>query len=313
MNDLLDPAGILHPVLERVRVDDTLMLAIRKNYINIYYRGGNLLRVKKGESGIYTAFFDNKYCNYGLLAPELPGIIENHDASRRWVDSFQTLKLIMDIYFTHHRKPEREFQQLLVRENNFSCHSNQSEYFIVDIEFADKALGARFDALAVYWSSSNRKDPSYTRPVFIEMKYGDSALSGSSGIVKHLNDIDSFVSDREKYEVMVKTMETQFNQLDELGLMNFKRGKGWKGLSLNPNVNPEVIFIFANHNPRSSKLLSLFDSHEIEKYVNTKRFDLKFYVSTFAGYALHGDSMMGLEEFRRFLKWIIAEKRRRNL
>jgi hypothetical protein len=42
MNDLLKPDGLLNPILERVKHDHTLMLSIRENYINIYYRSGNI-------------------------------------------------------------------------------------------------------------------------------------------------------------------------------------------------------------------------------------------------------------------------------
>ena len=40
MNDLMLADGRLYPILDRVRQDETLMLAIREDYINVYYRGG---------------------------------------------------------------------------------------------------------------------------------------------------------------------------------------------------------------------------------------------------------------------------------
>ena len=42
MCDLMD--GFLLPLTEQVRNDDTLMLALRGSYINIYYRGGSILK-----------------------------------------------------------------------------------------------------------------------------------------------------------------------------------------------------------------------------------------------------------------------------
>ena len=45
MNDLSKPEGTLYPILERVRKDHNLMFAIRDGYINIYYRGGNIIRI----------------------------------------------------------------------------------------------------------------------------------------------------------------------------------------------------------------------------------------------------------------------------
>ncbi|MDR0498152.1 MAG: hypothetical protein LBH03_00260 [Holophagales bacterium] len=59
MNDLQN--GILFPLLDRVRRDDTLMLAIRENYINVYYRGGNIIRLEESSPNKYVASFDDNY------------------------------------------------------------------------------------------------------------------------------------------------------------------------------------------------------------------------------------------------------------
>ena len=307
MNDLLNPDGLLHSILERVKKDHTLMLSIREDYINIYYRGGNILRVKE-RNGSYSAFFDNEYNQSGLPSPDLPDAIESQDAARVWDDSFQDLKGIMDFYFSKHSKPEREFQQLVARENNFSTIANQSEYFISDIEFADSALGARFDILALRWLASQRKSTSNCQPALIEMKYGDGALSGNAGVLKHLQDIDALVSNSDKYEALLETMEMQFNQLDELGLMTFNRVANWTKIKLDVDEKPEVIFVFANHNPRSSKLHTILIDRKIEEYDQSPNFDLRFYVSSFAGYALHADCMVTLAQFREFLKNKNAEQ-----
>lgn len=301
MSDLSNSDGLLHPILDRVKQDHTLMLSIRKDYINIYYRGGNILRVKEQRNGIYSAFFDNEYKS-GAQSPALPGTIENMDTVRMWVGSFQNLKGIMDIYFSRYSKPEREFQQLTARENNFSTIANQSEYFISDIEFADSSLGARFDMLALQWLVSQRKSTCNCRPALIEMKYGDSSLSGNAGVLKHLQDIDALISNGDKYKALLKTIEMQFNQLDELGLMTFNRVAGWTKIELDVNKKPEIIFVLANHNPRSSKLKTILDDPGIDAYDHSPNFDLRFYVASFAGYSLHTDCMMTLAEFRELLR-----------
>jgi len=69
MDDLLNPDSLLHPILERAKQDHTLMLSIREDYINIYYRGGNILRVKEKRNGSYSAFFDNEYNKSGVQSP----------------------------------------------------------------------------------------------------------------------------------------------------------------------------------------------------------------------------------------------------
>ena len=40
---------------------NTLSLEIRDGYINIYYRGGNLLRITQKKNG-YSFHFDERYC-----------------------------------------------------------------------------------------------------------------------------------------------------------------------------------------------------------------------------------------------------------
>jgi len=302
MDNLLNTNGLLHPILERVKQDHTLMLSIREDYINIYYRGGNILRVKEQRYGSYSAFFDNEYNKPGVIGPVLPDTIESQDAAKTWVGSFQDLKGIMDFYFSGYSKPEREFQQLVARENNFSTIANQSEYFISDIEFADSAIGARFDMLAVRWLVSQRKSTGNCRPALIEMKYGDGALNGKAGVLKHLQDIDALISIGDNYKALIETMEMQFNQLDELGLLNFNRVANWTKIKLVPNAKPEVIFVLANHNPRSSKLNTILNDPEIDVYGNSPDFDLRFYVASFAGYALHADCMLTLSQFRGLLK-----------
>jgi hypothetical protein len=172
----------------------------------------------------------------------------------------------------------------------------------LDIEFADSEYGARFDLLALRWLASQRKELSNCRPVLIEMKYGDGALEGTAGVLKHLVDINEYVSNREKYAELVALMQLQFSQLDELGLITFNRTANWTKLELNSDLKPEVIFVMANHNPRSSRLNKILRSPEIEELDRSEAFDLRFFVARFAGYALHSDSMVTLPQFRELLK-----------
>lgn len=307
MNDLLNKGGVLQSILHRVKLDHTLMLSIRQDYINIYYRGGNLLRVKEQGNSSYSAFFDHNYNKLGVPVPGLPNALNNQNEARVWVNSFQILKEIMDFYFSEYSKPEREFQQLVARENNFSTISNQSEYFISDIEFADSGLGARFDMLAIRWLASQRKKGNKCKAVFIEMKYADGALDGSAGLLKHLKDIDDFIANSSHYKDLLIGMENQFAQLDQLGLLKFNKGKSNAKVALNYRDKPEVIFILANHNPRSTKLNVILSDPQIDAYNQSQRFDLSFYVSSFAGYALHADCMLTLPQFRELIKRKNAE------
>lgn len=297
LNDLQQ--GLLHPILERVKQDHTLMLAIRDNYINIYYRGGNLLKLTEQEKGSYSAFFDPEYNKSGYSVPVLPEVIGNPRDTKVWVDALPHLKQVMDLYFSKNNKPEREFQQLVARENNYSTISKESEYFITDIEFADREIGARFDMLAIRWLANERKNGSNCQAVLIEMKYADNALDGSAGLLKHLQDIDSLVSNKGSYKSLLETMESQFNQLDKFGLLNFNRSSNGTKVKLDVEDNPEVIFLLANHNPRSKKLRDILDDPKFIEYGQSGKFDLRFFVSSFSGYGLHKDNMASLDEFRQ--------------
>ena len=109
VDNLVNPDGLFYTILDRVKKDHTLMLAIRKNNINIYYRGGNILKLTEDKKGFYKTFFDSNYSIFGEDIPSMPATIENQDDLNKWVISFPILKIFMDGYFSVHSKTEREF------------------------------------------------------------------------------------------------------------------------------------------------------------------------------------------------------------
>lgn len=302
MNDLLSPKGKLNPILLRVKYDQTLMLAIRDGFINIYYRGGNILKVTETKKGAYTAFFDTRYNISKQEIPESPRKITCQEDANKWVESFLIQKNIMDYYLAVNGNSEKEFQQLVARENNFSTISNESEYFISDIEVSDSISGARFDMMAIRWPATKRKSGENCRPAFIEMKFGDKAISGKAGLLKHLNDFDTFIADKTRYENLLRVIENQFIQLDQLELINFNKGKSFAKVKIGTAEKPEIIFILANHNPRGTGLKKILESKEFAEYGESQQFDLKFFVSSFAGYGLHTKCMLNLHDFLQLLQ-----------
>jgi hypothetical protein len=293
-------SGLLQPILDRIKRDDTLMLAIRNGYINIYYRGGNLLRITETQ-GHYELFFDNKYDqsqNHALYnGLNLPNKIIDQTQVNYWVSSIANLKEIMDFYFTNNLKLEREFQQLVARENNKSSISSETEYFITDIEYADSSNNSRFDITAIKWPASGRKDGKNCKASFIEMKYGDNQLGGSSGLIKHIQDINNFLSDKQNYSSILNEMATQFNQLDELGLLNFKHCTNNTKVQLSEMDKPEFIFLLANLNPRGSKLRNILLDPQFVKNTISQSFDLRFFVSSNAGYGMHSYNMISYDKY----------------
>ena len=299
MDDLLNSDGMLHPILERVKKDHTLMLAIRENFANVYYRGGNILNIKEHSKGFYQTSFDTNYNKNNSILVDSPTEISKQDDAKTWVDSFSSRKNVMDEYFSVYGKAEREFQQLIARENNNSTISNESEYFVSDIEFTEPY--ARFDIVAIRWLASQRKNGGNCKPALIEMKYGDGALGGSAGLLKHLKDMDTLFSSEENTLKLYQTMESQFDQLDQLGLLKFNKGTSNAKVKLNPDEIPEVIFILANHNPRSPMLKKILSNPEFDKYADSKQYNLRFFVAGFAGYGLHEKCMVTLSKFREIV------------
>lgn len=303
--------GILSPLLNRIKKDDTLMLAIRQGYINVYYRGGSLLKVMELPSGGYVAEFDAKYNRYGCQLPPFPRTLRSVEATIELVGKVPAIKEVMDYFFTENPKLEREFQQLVARENNYSSISNETEYFIVDIEVADSELSARFDMLAVRWLRSDRKRQGVLLPVLIEMKYGGNALEGSAGIAQHLDDLKNlFRDDNEKKRTdLLNTLEIQLEQLDDLGLFKFNRSESVEKLLIDRGSAVEVVLLLANINPASTKLQRI-----LKDIPSTGLpFSLRFFAASFAGYGMHRANMLELGEMRARVDHLLAYASNRSL
>ena len=292
IKDLQD-GGLLSELTKKIQSDDTLMLALRGHYINVYYRGGSILLISEQANG-YAAKFDPNYLEGKSGGPALGAVQAPGDCSK-WVAALPELKEAMNSHFAAKRKSEREFQQLAAWENNRSVISNDTEYFITDIEFADRDEGARLDMVGLKWPSSQRKDETRCKPVLIEMKYGTGSYDGAAGIAKHITDLERILANPVKCESLNKTIEDQFDQLMKLELVDFTPHKKYGRAVV--SGRPEVVFLLANHNPRSKKLLNI-----VNEIKEPEHFDLRFFNASFAGYGMHDACMLDLSEFKGLLQ-----------
>ena len=282
--------GVLTPILEAVKCDDTLDLELRGKSVNVYYRGGSLFKItnKKGEFEIY---FNPKYCVGEEKQLSSPSTVKEA------VDNVPFYKQAMDFWFHKHPKYEREFQQVIVRENNntgsIAC---ATDYFIIDIEYADtlekksksKPYGARFDIVALKWQSNgaSRKSSKNVTLSLIEVKYGDGALKNDAGVKKHLDDFNNFLSDKEKFKELCDDMAVVFKQKLSLGLIDGIKEHQLKNFTINHEC-PEVVFIFANHDPDSKVLDGIFSDTDLKEYP----FPVMIANSSNMGYCLYTDRM----------------------
>lgn len=287
MNDLLNE--VLKPLLVFVHSDRSSCMEIRDNYINVYYRGGNLLRLETRNNS-YEPYFDVNYATEnerGSILDGLPKQIDDNNDTMKWIERLPSLKSVMDKYLSKRTKEEREAQQFLVRENNFGRISRSTDYYICDIEYQNPK--GRFDFVAVHWPStpSERKNSSNRRLVFGEVKYGDQALVGGSGLHEHIEAVQEFVRKPTQLLDIKKEMVTVFNQKLALGLIDCGKVLGSFGAE-----RPVLLLVLANHDPDKRKMKEL-----MLQLPKTKDIELKVATSSFMGYGLYDPAIFPADEF----------------
>lgn len=277
--------GELKPILDAVLEDDTLCMELRGTAVSIYYRGGSLLRIDESSGG-YSFVFYTKYCDSrSANLPANPTIAQAVELIPRY-------KQAMDRWLHINHKYEREFQQLILRENNCLAGvvSKSTDYYIADIEYAED--DSRFDMVAMKWlsKSADRKNPGKPTLALIEVKYGDGALTGTAGILEHLKDLDKFLKNEQGLDEFCKDMSQVFFQKCQLGLVEGLIEKQY-AVEIRPE-DVEVIFIFANHDPNSSILTTELSKAKAFNY----NFPIKIANSSMMGYGLYADKFKDLAE-----------------
>lgn len=276
--------GILAPLLDRVKADRTLCLEIRDDYLNIYYRGGNLMRISPANGG-YSAFFDAKYfANPVPSMPQAPILNATHIAA--WLAALPVLKQAMDIW---QPGEEREVQQLIVRDNNVGGIANSTDYYICDIEFTI-AKRKRFDFMAVHWPSKGdvRKRQGGHRLVVGEVKFGDGALKGKSSLHGHIDDVNAYLAVPGNLAAIKEQMLCVFNQKRELGLVECK-----KNLTDFSDEPPILLLVLANHDPESTLLRDLLGSLPPSPHA-----ELRVATGSLIGYGLYDPAILTIDEAR---------------
>lgn len=226
IKDLTD--GCLSFFLNKVKSNSNLCLEIRNGYINIYYRGGNLLKITQKKNG-YQFFFDAKYClsknddtNFELL-----NSLNTNDI-KDYINNFQLILAEMDSWLAFHPKAEREFQHNLLKSN--SC--------IIDIEYQIKRR-LRLDMIVF----ANNK------LIIVENKFGGGAVSGRAGIAKHYKDILNILLNSELKDELIQSAVNISRAKYKLGLTDMAiKEEDIKGF--------DILFLFADYNKESKVINS---------------------------------------------------------
>lgn len=275
LNEFL--TGRLKPILDYIHNDHTLDMELRGVEVTVYYRGSRLFSIIDKELIIKP--LDKNYTNNNPF----PDIINIGDFDNYILRA----KHFIDVWFIKNYEWEREIQQQIVRENNNSPNAENTDYFILDIEYTD--IG-RADIVALRWDSTKEahKNPESTKLTMFELKQGFNSIGGSSGIVKHYNDFKDFISDDKKVEEFKADMIKVFEQKRKLGLIPNLEADDLKGKVIQI-VDKEIdfIFIIANYKSASSKL-----REELNKVKGCK-----FIYANAMGYGLFSKNIIEQNDF----------------
>ena len=263
--------GLLLPLLEIVRSDKDLVLEIRNNYFNIYYKGGNMLKVESPNS----IQFDHNYFK-GYKRPKFESdekekarkelkkkMLAVLKKERNYGDFVRKMKDLMDNYWIWLKEVKgKSLKEKDVQHSLCINNTEEFEYTIIDVEFqvsteaeykyqkptrpkgrfvASKKISPRFDIVAVRNSDH--------RLCVIELKSGVNSLYSKSGIGDHAD----------SYEGTIGRMPQSFK--DEIkGIINDKKFLGL--LSKNfiiSDMDPEFIYAYSfksKDKDRDGKLVS---------------------------------------------------------
>ena len=210
-----DKEGKLGGLIEMVKNDDELVLQIREDYFNVYYKGGNMLKVSSENS----FQFDYNYfkCEISLDTQEQRkkridkrrSILESLKNTRDYKTFINEMKKLMDKYWIwlynekHRSLHEKDTQHALCISNTES-----TDYTIIDLEFQ---VSTRKDCIYHYepfsiprhprvdvYEKSPRFDIIAVRNIdhrlcVIELKNGLDALTGKSGIGDHADSFEGSI------------------------------------------------------------------------------------------------------------------------
>jgi len=155
-------SGFLSEITDYVRHDHDLNLEIRDSYINIYYKGNSLLKLTEaGSLRYYKADIRKKF---------LEGIAQSLDFTKNNVPQFieHIPRIKENISKYGQRSLELEYEQMIIRANNFEPHNN-TEYFIVDRQYTVKE--GRFDLTGVHWGMRGRQQNREASVCLMEIKF----------------------------------------------------------------------------------------------------------------------------------------------
>lgn len=248
--------------------DDTLSPLLRRDKIDVYYRGCKLFSLS--ENGIIR---NSNEFNSSLVTYDIPKEIP----AETFQDYLPYMKQSADLWLGAENNSiyDREFSQLILRENNSKKAGNHSDYFIIDMEHQYEPSGTKHDLIGLIMERGKRNSK---KPVFrlsvIEVKYLDRAFDGPAGIRSHIDDYVNLTSNAFMLDELKQDTEEMFAQSKHLALFPGLLNK-YDRITIS-GERPELLFALVSRdtnnckNSREEKVESLkaILSDTSEKYGN---------------------------------------------
>jgi hypothetical protein len=257
LRDALNEGGLLRELLEIVKSDEDLVLEIRNDYFNIYYKGGNIAKVESANS----IQFDHNYFK-GYQRPKYESDKKEEERKalkkkmlsalkkeRNYYDFVSKMKELMNDYWTWLKEEKgKSLKEKDVQHSLCINNTEQSEYTIIDVEFqvstearytykkpirpkgrfvARKKRSPRFDIIAVRNSDHQL--------CVIELKSGVNALYGKSGIGDHADSFEGTIG--RMPQVFLEEIKGVVNDKKNIGLLS-------KDFELSDS-NPEFVYAYS--------------------------------------------------------------------
>jgi len=266
--------GNLKQMLIAINNDNDLDIQIRNDYLNIYYKGGNIAKVNSEKSIGFDEFYfylemkkapKKEIMNNKTIVQELRikrNLMTQKFKTGDYKEYFSNAKEVMDEWLVINPKPERMEQHQLSISNQY----NKSDYTIIDLEYQvstkrdfackfipkgkDIPKKPRFDIIAI-----NKLG----EVCIIELKKGIGALKGISGLKEHWDCYKESIG--RNYEPFVSEIKKLLKQKQDFNLID-------KQIEIKKPI-PEFIFAYSYDNKTSiEKQDELFD--EQYKKIGTK-------------------------------------------
>lgn len=236
-------SGFLSGITQIVVEDIDLDLQIRKNYLNIYFKGNSLLKLSEVGQNEYRIVIDKKF-----LTPDIPQKLVDNETTTKFIKQVPLLK--ENIIRYGKSSLEIEYEQLIIRANNYERHNN-TEYFILDRQYTTRI--GRFDLIGIYWDRNKRRKKQTVPLCFIEIKF---ALN------KDIKNIDEQISRyygsiKDNTILLAEEMKTILDQKLQLGLIDQPRERleALQTLEINTDIkNYQFILVLVDYNPYSQSL-----------------------------------------------------------